>query len=68
MEYMRLDGFMGRAVAKLINRGVESKIGHNPNIMLDFFNLKAEDGLVTANVTLSMSQQDFEDLFEEVTK
>lgn len=68
MEYMRLDGFLGRTVAKLINKAIKSKVGHDPNIMLDFFNLKADNGLVTANVTLSMSQQDFEDLFEEVTK
>lgn len=68
MEYMRLDGFLGRTVAKLINRGIESKIGHNPNIMLDAFNLKADNGLVIVNTTLSMSQEDFEKMFEEVTK
>lgn len=68
MEYMRLEGFLGRTISKLINKGIETKIGHNPNIHLDAFNLKADEGIVTVTTTLTMEQKDFERLFEEVTK
>ena len=68
MEYMRIEGFLGGAISKLINKGIESKFGYKPDILLDQFHLKTEDELVTANLTVTMKQSDFEKLFEEATK
>ena len=68
-EYMKLDGFLGRSISKLINKGIAAKLGYNPNINLNAFNLKTDDnGTVTLTTSLSMSQTDFEKIFEEVTK
>lgn len=68
MEYMKLDGFLGRSIGKLINKGIAAKLGYNPNINLNAFNLKTDDnGNVIVSTTLSLSQKDFERIFEEVT-
>lgn len=68
MEYMKLDGFLGRSISKLINKGIAAKLGYNPNINLNAFNLKTDDnGNVIVSTTLSLSQKDFERIFEEVT-
>ena len=40
MEYMRIEGFLGGAISKLINKGIESKFGYKPDISLDQFHLK----------------------------
>lgn len=69
MEYMRLEGFLGKAVSKLINKGVESKFGYKPNIQLNNFKLFTDDEeMVVVNMSVAMKQSDFERLFEEVTK
>jgi hypothetical protein len=68
MEYMKLEGFLGRSISKLINKGIAAKLGYNPNINLNAFNLKTDDnGNVIVSTTLSLSQKDFERIFEEVT-
>lgn len=67
MEYMKLDGFLGRSIGKLINKGIAAKLGYNLNINLNAFDLKTDDnGNVTLTTSLSMSQKDFERIFEEV--
>ena len=69
MEYMRLEGFLGKAVSKLINKGVESKFGYKPNIQLNNFKLSTEEeDLVVVNMSIAMKQSDFDKLIEEVTK
>ena len=68
MEYMKIESFLGRSISKLINKGIAAKLGYNPNINLNAFTLKADDnGNVTVSTTLSLSQKDFERIFEEVT-
>lgn len=68
MEYMKIESFLGRSISKLINKGIAAKLGYNPNINLNAFTLKTDDsGNVTVSTTLSLSQKDFERIFEEVT-
>lgn len=73
MEYMKIEGFLGRAVSRLINKVIESKIGYNPNIVLNKFNLQTEvrpenrEELVVVNMTVTMKQSDFEKMVEEAT-
>ena len=45
MEYMRLEGFLGGAVSKIINKVIAEKIGYKykPNITLESFNLRTVD-------------------------
>ena len=74
MEYMRLEGVLGGAVSRLINKGIAEKFGYRPNISLDEFKLytdtKADNhqGMVKANLSVTMSEEDFNRLMEEVTK
>ncbi len=85
MEYMRLEGFLGRTVSKLINKGIEAKLGYKPSIIVDNLNLrtigkievdmladkvvsKNDDDRIVLDLSVSMSQDDFNKLIEEVTK
>lgn len=71
MEYMRIEGFLGRAVSKLINKAVETKVGFKPEIELQGLNFKTEgddESTVIVNTQLRMSRESFEKLIEEVTK
>lgn len=70
MEYMKIEGFLGGAISKLINKGIESKLGYRPEISLSSLNLKTVDEKETIqlDVRLNMSQSDFNKLMEEVTK
>jgi len=68
MEYMKIEGFLGGAISKLINKGIESKFGYKPDISLDQFHLKTEEEFVEVNMTIKMTQSDFNKLFEEATK
>lgn len=71
MEYMRLEGVLGGAVSKLINKGIETKLGYKPNIRMDNLLLRSpgeDSNSVELSVNLSMSQSDFDKLIEEVTK
>ena len=83
MEYMRIEGFLGGAISKLINKGIESKFGYRPDISIDNLSLRTketttinmktnestteEDGIVV-DLRLSMTQADFDKLIEEATK
>lgn len=70
MEYMRLGGFLGKAVSKLINKGIESKIGIKPNLEIMDFNLRTNEDEDEVRVTIeaAMTRQAFEKLIEEATK
>lgn len=68
MEFMRLEGFLGRTIGKLVNKGIETKFGYNPNIELKNLNLVTDNDEVILTTTMTMSQKDFERFFEEVTK
>lgn len=73
MEFMKIEGFLGKAVSRLINKVIESKIGYKPNIMLNNFNLQTDvrpenrDEMVVVNMTITMKQSDFERMIEEAT-
>ena len=83
MEYMKIEGFLGGAISKLINKGIESKFGYRPDISIDNLSLRTkeittlnmktnestteEDGIVV-DLRLSMTQADFDKLIEEATK
>lgn len=70
MEYMKIGGFLGRAVSKMINKAVETKVGFKPNIELHGLNFQTdeEENYVNVNLTARMTKEDFEKLIEEVTK
>lgn len=77
MEYMRLEGFLGGAVSKLINKGIETKVGYKPNIDIVNLNLSTTEKMVSAveleenivvDLKVSMSKTDFDKLIEEVIK
>jgi hypothetical protein len=68
MEFMKLEGFLGRTIGKLVNKGIAAKFGYNPNIELKNLNLVTDNDEVILTTTMTMSQKDFERFFEEVTK
>lgn len=73
MEYMKIEGFLGRAVSRFINKLIETKIGYKPNITINQFNLQTDvgsenrEGRVVVNMTVTMKQSDFEKMVEEAT-
>lgn len=83
MEYMKIEGFLGGAISKLINKGIESKFGYRPDISIDNLSLRTketttlnmktnesttEEGDIVVDLRLSMTQADFDKLIEEATK
>lgn len=83
MEYMRIEGFLGGAVSKLINKGIAEKFGCRPNINIDSLNLRTIDkgeidmrtrevisseDRVLVDLSVSMTMDDFNKLIEGVTK
>lgn len=70
MEYMRIGGFLGNAVSKLVNKGVEAKVGFKPGIDIRKLDLSTDEdeNYVRLDVSAIMRREDFEKLFEEVTK
>jgi hypothetical protein len=69
MEYMRIEGFLGKAFSKLINKAVENKVGFKPEIDLSNMSLRTTDAeKVELNVTVSITKEAFEKLIEEATK
>ena len=71
MEYMRLEGFLGGAVSKLINKGIQSKFGYKPAIEVRNLMLTTDDEQneeIRLNATITMKRSDFDKLLEEVTK
>lgn len=70
MEYMRLGGFLGKAVSNLINKGIETKIGIRPHLEILDLNLRTNEDEDEVRVTIeaAMTRQAFEKLIEEATK
>ena len=74
MEYMKIEGFLGGAISKLINKGIESKFGYKPDISLKNFNLKTDinpnthEEIMVVDLSVYMTQEDFNKLIEEATK
>ena len=74
MEYMRLEGFLGGAVSKLINKGIETKFGYKPDISLDQMilqtgeHVETKEDMVFLQMEVAMKKADFDKLIEEVTK
>lgn len=70
MEFMKINGFLARAVSKLINKGVETKLGFKPN--LEILNLGMstgeDDDVVKVSLEAVMTRTAFEKLIMEVTK
>lgn len=74
MEYMRLEGVLGGAVSKLINKAIAEKFGYRPNIMLERFTLETgehvttKEGMVLVKMEVAMREEDFNKIIEEATK
>lgn len=70
MEYVNIDGLIGGAVSKMINKGLAKTLGFKPNLNLDRLIFQTDDtrDLVEVKFTATMSRKDFERLIEEVTK
>ncbi len=70
MEYMKIEGFLGGAVSKLINKGVEAKFGYKSDIELRGFKLYADDDddYIQIDTSIRVSREDFNKLIEEATK
>ncbi len=82
MEYMRIEGFLGAAFSRLINKAVETKTGFKPGIDIQNLNLsttqivtidmrtekESEEDKVVLDLTVSMTKKAFEKLIEEATK
>ena len=74
MEYMKIEGFLGGAISKLINKGIESKFGYKPDISLKNFNLKTDvnqnthEEIMVVDLSVYMTKEDFNKLIEEATK
>ena len=70
MEYVNIDGLIGGAVSKMINKGLAKTLGFKPNLNLDRLIFQTDDTreLVEVKLTATMSRKDFERMIEEVTK
>ena len=69
MEYMKLNGFLGRAVSKLINKGIESKVGFKPHLeILNMSMSTTEEDEVRVTLEAVMTRTAFERVIEEATK
>lgn len=70
MEYMKFNGFLGRAVSKIINKAIESKIGFKPNLEILDMSMRTneEEDEVRVSLEAVMTRQAFEKLIEEATK
>ncbi len=67
---MKLEGVLANTVSRLINKGLESKIGFMPGVVIDDFIMSSgdKDGRVSVKTTISMSEEDFNKLMGEVIK
>ena len=73
MEYMRLNGFLGNAFSRLINKAVEKQIGMKPDLKISELEMKTvstikEDDVVQVSLTVAMPKESFEKLIEAVTE
>ena len=70
MEYMKIEGFLGSAVSKVINKAVENKTGTRPDIQLTELKMMAADesDIVEVSLKVNMPKDKFQNLIMEVTK
>lgn len=74
MDFMKIEGFLGVAISKLINKAIESKIGFKPGIKINTFNLgtivdtRNREETIEVTLTANMTRAAFERLIEEATK
>ena len=73
MEYMRINGFLGNAFSRLINKAVEKQIGMKPDLKISELEMKTvstikEDDVVQVSLTVAMPKESFEKLIEAVTE
>lgn len=83
MEYMKIEGILGGAISKLINKGIAEKIGYRPNVSVDSLNFRtvnrgeidmrthdviSSEDRVLVDLSVSMTMDDFNKLIEGVTK
>lgn len=70
MEYMRIEGFLGNAISKLVNKAVEQKVGFRSDLELKGLKLYTDDdnNYVQADLSVRLSKEDFDRLIEEATK
>lgn len=70
MEYMKINGFLGRAVNKLFNKAIETKVGFKPNLEILDMSMSTNEEEDEVRVTLEavMTRTAFERIIEEATK
>lgn len=73
MEYMKIEGFLGAAISKFVNKAMSKKFGFDPGLSLSHLNfrtatLRKEDDTVEVQLTASMSREAFQQLIEEATR
>ena len=68
MEFMKLNGFLSKQVSKLLNKALKKKFGFDPDICVNNLNLQEQNGLMTVEIKLCITTQDFDKVIEEVTK
>lgn len=74
MEYMKINGFLGGAFSKLINKSVENRIGIKPDLKINNLDVSTEnngfgeESLISLNLSMTMTKESFEKLIEAVTE
>lgn len=70
MEYVKLDGFLGRQLSKVINKAVRNKMGFEPNININSFSFETDeaDRKVKVTMSLDMDTSKFEFLIGGLTE
>lgn len=74
MECVKLDGFLGRQLSKILNKAIKAKLGIDPSIDIKLFSFeevpitKPDEPIVRVKLEAIMDQSKFESVIEEVTK
>ena len=70
MECVKLDGFLGRQLSKILNKAIKAKLGIDPEIDIKLFSFEDHpvEPIVRVKLEATMEQSKFESIIEEVTK
>lgn len=74
MDYMQLDGFMGKILSRFVNKGIESKFGIQGAMSINELNVKSapsvlgEDDGIEVSMKVKISKEAFQTIVEEVTR
>ena len=71
MEIMNLNGFLAKSAAKLISKGLESKLGFKPDMDISSLIMTAspdDQGYISVNFGMVIKKKDLDRIVEEVTK